>query len=128
MDNPAETEKPPKAPQHEAFMLQPKEAAALLQRLQGKPLHLFASLALATGARRNELLGLRWQDVDLDHARLTIHQALEQTKAGGIRVKPPKTAKGRRTMSLPPHAVAELRHHWREQQEQRLAMGMGKAP
>ena len=30
-------------------------------------------------------------------------------------------------MSLPPHVVAELRQHWREQQEQRLGMGMGRA-
>jgi len=127
-DNPAETEKPPKAPQRETEMLQPKEAAALLQRLHGKPLYLLASLALATGARRNELLGLRWQDLDLDNARLTIAQALEQTAAHGIQVKAPKTKHSKRTIALPPHAVAELRAHWRAQQEQRLALGMGKAP
>ena len=109
-------------------MLQPDQAAALLERLRGKPLYLLASLALGTGMRRNEMLGLRWQDVDLDAGRLTIEQALEQTATHGIRTKAPKTRHGRRTISLPAHLVAELRQHWREQQEQRLGMGLGKAP
>jgi integrase len=127
-DNPAEIAKPPKAPDQETPMLQPNQAAALLERLHGHPLFLIASLALGTGMRRNEILGLRWQDVDLDVGRLTVERALEQTKAHGIRVKGPKTKRGRRTISVSPHIVAELRQHWREQQEQRLAAGLGKAP
>jgi integrase len=125
--NPAASTKPPKAPQRETSMLQPKEATRLLERLEGKPLHLLAALALATGARRNELLALRWQDVDLDGGRLRIEQALEQT-GGEIRVKEPKTRHGRRTISLPAETVALLKKHWHEQQEQRLAAGLGKAP
>jgi integrase len=127
-DNPAELARPPKAPDRETKMLQPDQAAMLLERLRGKPLYLIASLALATGMRRNEMLALRWQDVDLAAGRLTIEQALEETHAYGIRVKEPKTRHGRRTISLPPHLVAELRQHWRDQQERRLAMGLGKAP
>src|SRR5499427_554322 len=127
-DNPADIAKPPKAPTKETPMLQPSEAVGLLERLRGQPLYLIASLALGTGMRRNELLGLRWQDVDLDAGRLTIEQSLEQTATHGIRVKAPKTRRGRRTISLPAHAVTELRQHWREQQEQRLGMGLGKAP
>src|SRR5262249_307960 len=83
--NPAESERPPQAPDRETEMLQPNEAATLLQRLRGRPLYLLASLGLNTGMRRNEMLGLRWQDVDLDGGRLTINQALEQTDA--IRIK-----------------------------------------
>jgi integrase len=127
-DNPAELAKPPKAPDRETEMLKPDQAAMLLDRLRGKPLYVLASLALATGMRRNELLAIRWCDVDLDAARLTIERALEQTAAHGIRIKGPKTRHGRRTISLPPHAVAELRQHWVNQQQQRLAAGLGKAP
>jgi len=127
-DNPAEVAKPPKAPDQETPMLQPDQAAALLEHLRGKPLYLLASLALGTGLRRNEMLGLRWGDVDLDAGRLTIEQSLEQTATHGIRVKAPKTKHGRRTISLPAHLVTELRQHWREQQEQRLGMGLGKTP
>jgi len=127
-DNPADIAKPPKAPDRETPILQPDQAAALLDRLRGQPLYLIASVALGTGMRRNELLGLRWGDVDLDTGRLTIEQALEQTATHGIRIKAPKTKHGRRTISLPAHLAAELRQHWREQQEQRLGMGLGKAP
>jgi integrase len=127
-DNPAEVVKPAKAPDRETPMLQPERAATLLERLRGQPLYLIASLALGAGMRRNEMLGLRWGDVDLDTGRLTIEQALEQTAAYGIRAKGPKTKHGRRTISLPAHLVTELRQHWREQQEQRLGMGLGKAP
>jgi integrase len=127
-DNPADIAKPPKAPDRETPMLQPDQAAVLLERLRGKPLYLLASLALGTGLRRNELLGLRWGNVDLDAGWLTIEQALEQTATHGIRIKSPKTRHGRRTISLPAHLVTELRTHWREQQEQRLAAGLGKAP
>jgi integrase len=126
-DNPAEIAKPPKAPQHETEMLQPNDAITLLDRLHDRPLYLIASLGLSTGMRRNEMLALRWRDVDLDGARLTVMQALEQTKAHGIRIKAPKTKHGKRTISLPAHVVTELRAHWRVQQEQRLSLGLGRA-
>ena len=127
-DNPADYAKAPKAPDQETQMLQPEQARELLDRLRGHPLYLLASLALATGMRRNEILALRWRDIDLDAGRLTIEQSLEQTRAHGIRIKAPKTRKGRRTISLPASTVTELRGHWRAQQEQRLALGMGRAP
>jgi integrase len=127
-DNPADIAKPPKAPDQEIPMLQPDQAAALLERLRGQPLYLIALLALGAGLRRNEALGLRWGDVDLDAGQLTIEQSLEQTPVYGIRTKGPKTKRGRRTISLPAHLVTELRQHWTAQQEQRLGMGLGKAP
>src|SRR5262249_23919827 len=127
-DNVADSVKPPKASTRETEMLQPEQARELLERLRGRPLYLLASIALATGMRRNEMLALRWKDVDLDAGRLTVEQSLKQTSAHGIRIKAPKTSKGRRTISLPAATVTELRSHWRAQQEQRLAMGAGRAP
>jgi integrase len=43
-----------------------------------------------------------------------------------LRFKPPKTAHGRRTISLPPNAVTALREHRRKQLETRLALGLGR--
>jgi integrase len=128
LNNPAEVIKPPPAPDRELPILQPDRARELLAALRDKPLYLLASIALGTGLRRNEALALRWQDVDLDGGRLRVEQALEQTAAHGIRVKAPKTRNSRRTISLSAHLVAELREHWRAQQERRLALGLGKAP
>ena len=49
-----------------------------------KPLHTVVTLAISTGARRSELIGLKWADVDLKAARATVHD----TKNGDIRVLP----------------------------------------
>jgi integrase len=127
-DNVAEMVTPPPVPDQELPILQPDQARELLEALRGHRFYLIAALALATGMRRNEILALRWQDVDLDAGRLRVELSLEETGAHGIRFKAPKTRNGRRTISLPAHIVADLRTHWREQQEQRLAIGLGKAP
>jgi integrase len=69
---------------------------------------LLLRLAIASGARRNELLALTWQHVDLAAGAIIIAGALEQL-GGKIRVKAPKTRAGRRTVIVPPSIVAELR-------------------
>ena len=77
--------------------------------------------------RRGETLALRWSDVALDKGNLRVEQSLEQTRAG-LRFKAPKTKSGRRSIALPESVVAQLRLHWKEQQELRLKLGLGKAP
>jgi len=54
----------------------------------------------ATGARRNELLALRWADHDPEKKTLRVERALEVTKKFGMRFKPPKTKRGFRTIAL----------------------------
>ncbi|MDI1347118.1 MAG: site-specific integrase [Pseudolabrys sp.] len=66
------------------------------------------AIAAATGVRRNELLALRWSDFIIDQKTLKIERALEDTKKFGIRIKPPKTVRGLRTLSLDEKAVAIL--------------------
>ncbi|MGD9924797.1 MAG: tyrosine-type recombinase/integrase [Pseudorhodoplanes sp.] len=112
----------------EIEILTPEQVRAVLATLRGKSIYVIAATALATGMRRSELLALRWQDVDLDGAKLRVEQSLEQTKRGGLVFKAPKTRHGRRTITLPPSTVTDLRTHWKTQQEGRLALGLGKAP
>ena len=94
-------------------------------KLEGHTLFPIVSLALATGMRRGELLGLQWGDIDLDRGVLRVERSLEETKAG-LRFKPPKTKRGRRNITLPPDAVAMLRAHKVKQLELRLVLGLGK--
>jgi len=126
-DNVAEAVKPPPVPGKELPILQPEQARKLLDQMRDRPLYLFASIALKTGLRRGEILGLRWCDLNLDAGRLHVEQALEETLTRGVRVKAPKTRAGRRIITLSPDLVAELRAHWRGQQEQRLQQGLGRA-
>lgn len=87
--------------------------------------HWTAYLPLATtGMRRGEVLGLRWRDLDLDAARASIRQtviAVQHTPMLGT----PKTAKGRRTVTLDAGTVVALREHRKQQAAERLLMGAG---
>jgi integrase len=116
----------PKAPVIEAPALQLAEIPKMFEAIRGRNLFQIAVVALGTGMRRGELCALRWQDVDLDGAKLQVERSLEQTKAG-LRFKSPKSARGRRSISLSPAVVSELRTHWKAQQEQRLSLGLGGA-
>jgi integrase len=118
---------PPRVPSTEIEIIREGEIKAVLQKLRGRSMYMIATLGLATGMRRGELLALRWQDVSLDAGKLRVEQSVEQTKAG-LRFKSPKTKHGRRMITIPPSIIAELRAHWADQQERRLALGTGKAP
>jgi integrase len=119
---------PPKVESTEIEILSAGQVADVLKRLEGMPIYPIVAVALATGMRRGEILALRWQDIDLEADRLRVEQSLEQTKAGGLRFKSPKTRAGRRSIALPPQTVAVLRDHRRRQLELRLALGAGKLP
>ena len=93
-----------------------------MTKLEGHALYPIAALAIATGMRRGELLGLQWGDVD--GTTLRVERSVEETRAG-LRVKPPKTKRGRRNIALPPYAITILRAHKVKTLELRLALGMG---
>lgn len=65
----------------------------------------FILTAITTGLRSSELRGLRWQDIDLDGATVTVCQRADQWGDIG----PPKSEAGRRTIPIPPELVTELR-------------------
>jgi len=124
--NPVGAADPPRVQRTEIQILAADQIGAVLDALRGHPLYPVAVLGLATGMRRGELAALRWSDIDFDAGKIRVERSLEQTNAG-LAFKAPKTIAGRRAVSIPPSIVAELRNHWREQQEQRLALGIGKA-
>lgn len=96
------------------------EAQRLLSAATGDRLYALYVLALALGLRRAELLGLRWQDVDLDSGVLEVRQTLQRV-AGELRFLPPKTRRSRRTVPLPVPCMDALRAHRAEQVDERLA-------
>ena len=91
-------------------------------------MHPIATLALLSGARRGELLALRWCDLDVDKGSMRIERSLEQTRAGGLRFKEPKTPDSVRVISLPAGAVEALKAHRVRQLEQRMMLGQGGRP
>jgi integrase len=120
-------QRPPAVEAVEIEILSPDQIKTILGGLAGHALHPIASLALATGMRRGELLALQWSEVDLDRAVLRVERSIEETKAG-LRIKPPKTKSGRRNIGLASDAIAMLREHRAEQMRIRLALGQGGPP
>lgn len=99
--NPADRADRPKAEKSSiGRVLDIEQLAALVAGFRGHPLHGIVAVAAWTGARRNEILALRWADVDFAAKTLTIARAVEQTKAFGRRTKGPKTERGRRTIAV----------------------------
>jgi len=80
-------------------------------------------LALLTGMRRGELLGLKWEDLDLDRGTLAVRRTLSRGKEGRWELGQPKTAAGRRSIALPASCVTSLRKHRARQNAERLRLG-----
>jgi integrase len=102
--------------------LDDKELAAFVAGFKTSSLYPVVALATACGARRGELLALRWTDLDVDKRTLRIERALEQTKKFGIRLKPPKTKRGYRTLTLDDATVSMLLKE--KERHQRIMAGV----
>jgi integrase len=92
--NPCDAVDAPRPAKKEARALQAHETSALLDAAEESPINDFIVLALHTGARRGELLALRWDDVDFGNGVLNIRQAMTKIK-GVEHVRVPKSGKGR---------------------------------
>ena len=118
----ADIETTPKAKRRdEIVVLDEPELGALL----GHWLYLPALVASATGMRRGEVLGLRWQDVDMAKGTFQLVQQVKKFR-GEIVIDALKTKRSRRTIKVP--VIAELERHRKEQLEQRLKLGIGGRP
>ena len=105
--------------------IKPERAAAILEAVRGHRLEPLIVLAMYTGMRQGELLGLPWKNVDLVGGQLTVLQALSRRKAAAPVLAEPKTKRSRRTLPLPPLAVAALQAHRERQRFEELAAGEG---
>lgn len=85
----------------EAVYLPAADVARLLNAATGQRYHLAVLLMAATGLRRGEVAGLRWRDVDLDKAELTVRHMLSRVD-GELVLTEPKTERSRRRV---PHAL-----------------------
>jgi len=119
--NPLLRVKLPKVDRVEARALTPEEMERLRAMCRGDWTLTFIDIALATGARRGELLALEWADIDWLGATLSISKSIEQT-AAGLRVKRPKNGHMRK-FRLGQTAIASLRFLQEHQQENRRLIG-----
>lgn len=103
--NPIHMVQPPKTVKKEIEIFTPEELRKILDTMQShKTLARFYPIVLVamnTGMRKGEVLGLRWRDVDIKHRALFIRQQVQSLSRGEILIDTPKTKAGKRKISIP---------------------------
>ena len=123
--NPADLAEKPRLGDHEAAYLEEDDARRLLVLLQKEPIRWRALLTfdLLSGLRRQEVLGLRWSDVDLDAHTITIRQTSNYLPKLGVYTSTTKSASSARPLLLSTAAVVMLLEYKAWQDEQRDKLG-----
>jgi integrase len=113
---------PPKVITLEMRPLSPIQARTLLQAAKGNRLETLYVLAVTTGMRQGELLGLRWEDVDLECRTVRVRRTLTLAR-GGPCLTEPKTKGSRRSIRLTAGALEALERHRGRQEGEGAAKG-----
>ncbi len=119
--NVAEAVDAPRPQKKEIHPLAPEQVKRFLEAAQGDRLEALYGLAVTSGLREGELLGLRWQDVDLERRAVRVRQQLTRTKTG-LSFTTPKNGKGR-NVAIMDLTVAALKAHRKRQADERSKMG-----
>jgi integrase len=121
--NPCDGVSPPRRQHYEIKPLTLEQCLHFLAAAKGHPLEALFVLALVTGMRRGELVGLKWQDINLADNTLQIKRIVTRKPGGGHMEAETKTAQSRRTVVLVPFATEALKRHQIHQKEARLKAG-----
>ena len=104
----------------EVFTLE--EVENILRALEGEPWHIRAviEVALFTGCRRGEIVGLKWADIDFENQRISVKRSIYKLSDGKAREKEPKSKTSIRTISIPERLCKTLTEY-RLQQNRHIA-------
>jgi integrase len=99
-----------------------EQSAQFLETVKGNRFEALYVLAITTGMREGELLGLRWQDVDFENAMCYVRMNVQEAARGFVLAET-KTTYSRRSIKLSKLSVGALRRHKARQDEERGALG-----
>jgi integrase len=108
-----------------------KESHSYLEYFRETDLDLFIYLALFTGMRRGEIIGLNWSDIDSDAQTISIKRTAKETtlkRSDGtskteLVLNPPKTSHSRRTIPIHPPVLLAIKRQQNRQRKQKLKAG-----
>lgn len=119
--NPVERVTRPRASKSEPRALSVTEVRALIEAAGSHRLAVTIGVVAGSGLRRGELLGLHWEDLDLDGGELHVRRSLSRA-SDGLKERAPKSESGIRTVPLAPAVVQLLKAHRKAQAVERLAV------
>ena len=124
LSNPADHVKLPKVKKADLKPLMDDDIRRFLEAIKGDPFERFFILALFSGLRQSELIGLQWDDVDLERGILTVHRQIQKAhdQSGYIFLDETKNGK-QRLAAIAPSIVSVLKDQRRQQLEWQLAAG-----
>lgn len=117
--NPVHSVKTPTLPRKEALFMSADQVSQLLMTAEGSRYWTLFAFIAATGTRKGEALGLRWEDVDFELGTATIRRTLYRLK-GELRTSSPKSAKSSRVLRPAPELMAELEAARRQQRKDQM--------
>ncbi len=120
--NPADAVERPRVERREVQILNEEQAQQFLIAAAGSPFETLFYLALATGMRKGELLGLKWSDLDAEKGVLLVQRQLQEI-SGRFALQPPKTKAGRRKIQLGPETLKRLEAQRAKQAALQVANG-----
>jgi integrase len=109
--NVAESVDPPRYSKKEMNALDMEGVERVLAVFTGSKYYPLVHLAIFSGLRRSELLGLRWKDLDLNNGSLTVNQVMHVLAGGKVIFQEPKTSRSKRTVTLGPLAMLIIKGH-----------------
>lgn len=109
--NPADGVIPPRPQRSEMRTMNEDEVHTFLEFAKTTPYYALFYLILYTGLRRSEILALRWCDIDLLMGEVSVTRSLHRLRDGSIVIRPTKTGRARRPVTLPPSASLVVRQH-----------------
>lgn len=131
--NPADVVDSPRCERREMRSLSSEQVRQYLEVFDRTEIGAAVAVAIGSGLRRGELLGLCWGDVDLERGTVRVERSLERRdgkvskgKKPLLGFKSPKTERSRRTVPIPAFALDRLRRHRLEQAERFMAAGAGR--
>lgn len=125
VENPCARAERPKASEIDVQVLTEEQIAQLMEALADAPAQysVIVQLALLTGARRGEICGLRWSDIDLDAGTLAINRTVQYISGSGIVFNSPKTKKSKRCLKIGRNCVELLWEYRQHQRAEKLKIG-----
>jgi integrase len=121
--NPADAVYRPKLKKIEMKILDENQVRSLLIASRGTRLETLLKVAITTGLRQGEILGLKWSDLDWETHQLHIQRQVQRIPKVGLTFPEPKSAAGRRIIALGPETINQLKEHFNKQCLERKLAG-----